>query len=419
MATTVPSATDTSNKCCAIEIARDSGEVLDLRNDWLQLILSSADSGSASPIVLDPSIDMEFHLTMLQHGSGILRPHVTVLRQGGIAKSILVGRIESAPLRVKVGYKSLSSPPVRVLTLTHGGMLGEDSQENAAALVDSVQKCLSNREADVAFFYGMETDSTFYRAVRNAGSWSTRDYNPAVMRRWRIPLPASYEQLYRQRSSNTRHNLKRYSKRLRETFKDQLAVRTYQHASEVEALLSDTEVIAAKTYQRGLGVGFAETELTRQLMMLAARRGWLRAYILYAGSRPIAFWNGFLYHRTLFTGSTGYDPDLGDLRPGTFLLERMLEELCAEKTADNVDFGFGDAQYKRDWCDHEHFQVSQYLFAPTLGGLCLNVAYNSLCGASRTIRAIADRTGVVPKLKRAWRHRRAESLVKKPCQDVK
>lgn len=396
-----------SNNSCVIEIARDPGEVLALRDEWHRLILSSADLQSPRTTTLDPSVDLDFHLTMVQHDSGILRPHVTVLSRGGVAQSILVGRIEKRPLQVTVGYKRLSSPPIRILTLTHGGMLGEDSEENSSALVDSVQKCLRDREADAAWFYGMELDSPFYRAVRNAGGWSTRDYCPAVMRRWRIRLPASYEELYRQRSTNTRHNLKRYAKRLRDALGDQLRVRSFRNASDVETILSDSEAIAAKTYQRGLGVGFAETGITRQITTLAAKQGWLRAHILYAGSKPVAFWNGILYHRTLFTTTTGYDPDLSDLRPGTFLLERMLEQLCDERAADKVDFGFGDAQYKRDWCDQEHFQASQYLFAPTPQGISLNTFYSSLSSASRAARKLLDRTGVVPKLKKAWRNRLA------------
>jgi hypothetical protein len=396
----------TSNEC-EIEIARNSNEIGALRDDWQRMILSSGNLDSPRRVTLDPSVDIDFHLTMVQHGGGILRSHVTVLKRGGFAQSLLVGRVERRPLQVSLGYKRLSTPPIRILTLTHGGMVGEDSEQNAIALVNSVQKCLRDNEADAAWFYGMELDSPFYQAVRNADGWGTRDYCSTVMRRWRIQLPVSYEELYRQRSSNTRHNLKRYSKRLREALGDQLIVRSFRNATDVDTILSDTEAIAAKTYQRGLGVGFAETGITRELMTLAAKQGWLRAHILYAGSKPIAFWNGFLYHRTLYTGSTGFDPELSDLRPGTFLLERLLEQLCDEKAADRVDFGFGDAQYKRDWCDHEHFQVSQYLFAPTIRGMYLNAFHNSLGTASRAIRKVADRSGLVPKLKKAWRNRLA------------
>jgi len=399
---------------CTIETARDFREVIALRDDWQRLSLPSANPRGHRAVALDPSVDIDFHLAVVQSGSEMIRPHVIVLKRGGVAQSILVGRIEKRPLQVALGYKKLSSSSVRILTIIHGGMLGEDSEENASVLVDYVKECLRDHEADVAWFYGMELDSPFYRVVKNAGGWITRDHCPALMRRWRIRLPASYEELYRQRSANTRHNLKRYSKRLHDALGDQLTVRSFRNSSDVETILSDTEAIAAKTYQRGLGVGFLGTDATRQLMTLAASRGWLHAHILYAGSKPAAFWNGLLYQRTFFTWSTGYDPHLSDLRPGTFLLERMLEKLCGEKAADEVDFGFGDAQYKRDWCDHEHFQVSQFLFAPTRQGISLNMFHSSLLGASNVVRKLLERTGAVPKLKKAWRRRVANRPTQQP-----
>lgn len=389
----------------AIETAKDLNGVLALRADWQRIALLSADRRRLHGTALDPAVDIDFYLTVFQPRSEMLRPHVIALKRGGVAETVLVGRVDRRPLQVALGYKKLSSPPVRVLTLIHGGMLGEDSEEHASALVDSIKRSLRDHEADVAWFYGMELDSPFHRVVKNAGGWLTRDHCPAFMPRWRIQLPATYEELYRQRSTNTRHNLKRYSKRLLDAFGDQLTVRSFRNPAEVELILSDTEAIAAKTYQRGLGVGFTDADVMRQRMTLAANRGWLRAHILYVGDKPVAYWNGVLYYRTFFTWTTGYDPDLSHLRPGTFLLQRMLQELCSEKAADVVDFGFGDAQYKRDWCDEEHLQVSLFLFAPSARGMCLNAFHSSLLGASNAARKLLARTDAVAKLKKAWRDR--------------
>jgi hypothetical protein len=397
-----------TNNGYTIETAKEFNDILALRDDWQRMALQSNDRRNQHGIRLDPAVDIDFYLTGVRSGNELLRPHVIVLRRNGVAKTILVGRIDKRPLQVALGYKRLSSFPARLLVLIHGGMLGEDSEENATALVEYVKECLRDQEADVAWFYGMEPDSAFYRVVKATGGWITRDYCPELTRRWRVRLPASYEDLLKQLSTNTRHNLKRYSKRLRDAFGDQLTVRSFRNPSDVETILSDTEAIASKTYQRGLGVGFAETDWMRQHMTLAANRGWLRAHVLYAGSKPVAYWNGILYERTFYTWTTGFDPELSHLRPGSFLLQRMLHELCGERDADEVDFGFGDAQYKRDWCDHEHFQASLFLFAPTLRGTYLSAFHNSLLGASKAARKLLERTGVVARLKKAWRSRLAQ-----------
>jgi CelD/BcsL family acetyltransferase involved in cellulose biosynthesis len=92
----------------------------------------------------------------------------------------------------------------------------------------------------------------------------------------------------------------------------------------LDHLFHDVEEIARKTYQRGLGVGFADTTRMRQRLELAARKGWLRAYLLYLGERPCAFWIGMLYGDTFVSDYTGYDPDLRQFSPGIGLVMRMI-----------------------------------------------------------------------------------------------
>lgn len=378
----------------SIELAQTVSQVSALRDEWQDL-------------PLDPNGDLDFYLTVVQSHKEILRPHVVVLREAGKAKSIILGRIEEKPLIVPVGYKKLSTRPVRFLMLIHGGMLGEDSEQSARSIVDSIQQTLRKGEADVAWFYGLDTASELYRVSRAAGSVFTKDLFPSQLQRWRGRLPGSYESLLRQLSANTRHNLKRYSKRLQQAFAGQLEVRSYRSSSDLNKILADTEEIASKTYHRGMGVGFVNNDETRKLMALAANQGWLRAHVLYIAGSPAAFWNGFLYRRTFFTWTTGYSPEVADYRPGTFLLQKMFEELCNEGAADEVDFGFGDAQYKRDWCDHEQVQASFLLFAPNLKSVALNCFRTPLIAASSTARDLLARAGALQTFKKRWRERLA------------
>lgn len=378
----------------SVELAQTESQVRELRDEW-----------QSFPV--DPNGDLDFYLTVVDSHKEIVRPHVVVLREAGQAKSLVLGRIEEKPLAVPLGYKKLSTRPVRFLMLIHGGVLGEDSEQAASLIVDSIQETLRTGEADIAWFYGLDSGSALYRAAKQAGSLFTSDYFPSQLRRWRGRLPGSYEELLRQLSANTRHNLKRYSKRLQQAFTGQLEVRSFRDSGDLNKILADTEEIASKTYHRGLGVGFINSDETRKLTALAVRQGWFRAHILYVAGKPAAFWNGFLYRRTFFTWTTGYSPELADYRPGTFLLQKMFQELCAEGVADQVDFGFGDAQYKRDWCDHEELQESFLLFAPNLKGIALNSFRTPLIAASNAARNLLARTGALQTLKKMWRERLA------------
>jgi CelD/BcsL family acetyltransferase involved in cellulose biosynthesis len=170
-------------------------------------------------------------------------------------------------------------------------------------------------------------------------------------------------------------------------------------------IFRDCETIAAKSYHRGLGVGFFDDEPTRELFSLAAAQGWLRSYILYIDGRPSAFWNGFLYRNTFVIRDTAYESGLSELRPGLYLLQRLVEDLCACGSVRELDFGTGSAQYKRDMCEASRLSVSKYLFAPTLKGIFINALRTPPLALSVTAKWVLTRSGFFEKVRRVWRSR--------------
>jgi len=376
----------------SVEVARTPSAVAALRHSWRHL-------------PRNPNADVDYYLAVLASRKEILRPHVVVLKQDGAVRSILVGRIERTAVEVGLGYKKLRLSNVRCLTLIYSGMLGDDSEETALANVKSVMSSLKAGEADIAWFNHVRTGSAVYHAAVKGQNFLSRDHFPVMNQHWRLRLPATYEALHQRLSSNTRHNVKRYSKRLLDTFKDRLTVKSFRNCSEVEQTLKDTEAIASKSYHRGLGAGFVNNTETQRIWSLAAREDWLRAYLLYIDEKPVAFWNGLLYGKTFFTGTTGFDSAFGEYRPGIFLLRKMVEDLCQENVADAIDFGFGDAQYKRDWCDENWQEASIFLFSPTFKGALLNATRTPLLALSKSAQHILAHVGLLARVKRLWRDR--------------
>jgi hypothetical protein len=377
-----------------IEVARDTQQVLARRRDWERLSQY-------------PDSDVDFFLAAIQTDEAALRPHVISVRDKNGVSSVLMARLEKRALPLKLGYVNLPSPRLRLLTTVHGGLLGDQNAPNMNLLLNAIVDALKSGEADAACFHGLEHGNALHQALENAGSFWTRDAHPVPLQRWRVRLPKTYDEFLRSRSSNTRHNVKRYSKRFIEAFQGQWAIRSFSAPDEVEAMLADTEAVAQNTYHRGLGVGFIINEQTRAISLLSAQKRWLRAHILYVNGKPCAFWNGWLYGRTFFTWTTGFDPTLNDSRPGMFLLQHMFRELCAEGCVDEVDFGLGDAQYKRDWCDFHCKQVSQLLFARSFKSTSFNLLRRPLVAASATAESVLGHTTAVQKLKKAWRDRSA------------
>ena len=122
-------------------------------------------------------------------------------------------------------------------------------------------------------------------------------------------------------------------------------------------------------------------------------RGWFRAYVLYVDDEPCAFWMGFGYRGVFRTGLTGYDPAYAEYHVGTFVLMRMLDDLAREDGFHTVDYGFGDAEYKRTFGTDSWQEADVFVFARTARGIWLNLARTSIAGLDRASRSVAGSLG--------------------------
>ena len=149
-----------------------------------------------------------------------------------------------------------------------------------------------------------------------------------------------------------------------------------------------------------------DTPDVRMRLELAARKGWLRAYCLYVGDRPYAFWIGMLYNDSFVSEYLGYDPGLRHLSPGMVLIMRVIEGLCDRAHGDvvrEVDFGLGHAEYKAALCTKNWVEATVHIFSPTLRGLIVKSMRTAARLADVAGRRILAHTCVFPRLKRVWR----------------
>lgn len=377
-----------------IEVARTVGEVEALREAW-----------EAMPSRIDA--DFDFFLQFMRiHSDFVLRPHVIALKKGDRVSTIVPGRLERQSLKVRIGYKHLTLSAVNQITIV-GHILGEDTKEAAAEAIKSIQTSLRRGEADVAFFHHVDSEKHLHRIIESVGGPLTRDYFKESEESWRTQIPSSYDDFLKGRSSNTRYNIKRYSKRLLQASPGKVQHKIFQDIRDIEVVFSDCEKIAEKSYQRGIGVGFANNEATRQLFTMAAVRGWLRSYILYIDGRARAFWNGFLHQGTFVIWDTAYDAELSELRPGMYLLQKLIEDLCTGRLARELDFGPGPAQYKREMSDSARLRVSEFLFAPTVKGISANALRTPPLALSWAAKWVLKQSGFFDKVRKVVRSRAA------------
>jgi hypothetical protein len=376
-----------------VRTARSAEEVEALRAVWDQFERDVVNA------------DIDYHLMVVDRRPMTLRHHVLLLEQDGAPSTLVVGRVGDVRLPARLGYKTVSRPRVRALTVSYGGVLGRDDEETAGAVVEEIVAALRRGEADVARLRTLKVGSPLHRAARSSPGLLSRDLLATATRHWRARLEGSYEDYLGRRSAKTRANLRRYGRKFEAAFPDAIELRSFRDPADLDRLLEDTRAVYEGTYHRALGVGFSDSGLEREVTTLALARGWFRGFVLYVNEKPCAFWHGIRYGRVFSTGPTGYDPTFGTHRVGTYLLGRMVEELCGEEGLDWIDFGFGDAEYKQHFGDESWLEEDVLVWARRPRPIRLNATRTALLAADRAARSILRRRQLLARARRLWRAR--------------
>jgi CelD/BcsL family acetyltransferase involved in cellulose biosynthesis len=371
------------------EVARSFEEVEELRPAWERLQNDHLTS------------DIDFVLTYCRHTPGVVRPHAVVLEDGGEPVALAAGRIEEIQLPARLGYKAILNTRLRVLTVVYGGLLGNGG--HLPELLASVGRSVAGERLDLLRFRMLERGSAQHAALATRAPAVRRQRFATRMRHWHATLPGSLDEFLARRSRRRRETVRRYSRRLEKTYGDDARVEVVRDAAGLERLFADTKLIHRETYQHILGVGFSDERVQRRLAELAAERGWFRGYVLYLRDKPVAFWHGNTYRGSFGVTATGFDPAYAEDRPGTYLLMRALEDLAAEGTTQRVDFGFGDAEYKRHFGDDFVEEQDIAVFEPRAKLIAVNALHSALGGATAGARAVAAGTGALGNVRKQRR----------------
>jgi CelD/BcsL family acetyltransferase involved in cellulose biosynthesis len=94
-----------------------------------------------------------------------------------------------------------------------------------------------------------------------------------------------------------------------------------------------------------------------------ARRGLLRSYVLYGANAPCALVLGYQFGDVFHYAEIAYDQTFGRFSPGTALLYLLIEDLTGHRSPRLVNFGIGDAGYKREF-SNIHAEDASVLLLP-------------------------------------------------------
>jgi hypothetical protein len=384
---------DSSENLGTVRIVRTVQELEELRDIWN--LWSD-----------NPDADVDLYLALARCRPDFVRPHVMVVYRRGRPDCMLIGRLERCQLKLRVGYATIFEPKISQLFFVPGGFVGNRSEANSHLLARALRRCLQRGEADGAELAQQAKDSNLCKAAESKfGVFSSGHFTPLHEHRW-VELPGSFKEFLQSLSRKNRHELRRHEKKLAEDFAGRTQIRCYRRENEVNELAGEVEKVAAKTYQRALGVGFRPDVEVLESLRTTARQGGLRGCVLYVDDEPSAFFIGKHYKNTFHGNYMGFDPKFGKYSPGLLVLMHSIEECFdSDMRATKFDLGWGDRQYKRIVCNQSRQDGPLFLYALSWNGLKLNFLRSIVSFLDVEARKALAKSTFFQKAKKLWQSR--------------
>jgi len=219
---------------------------------------------------------------------------------------------------------------------------------------------------------------------------------------------SSFEEYLHRLPPQHRHEIQRKLRRYLRASGGAIELGCCSTPQDARTFYALARALSAKTYQdRLLGLGLPDTATFRAELHEHAARGMMRGYLLFHREQPIAFGYCAGVGDCLRFFFTGYDPAFADWSPGIILVHEMLRSIAGEGRFTLVDFGSGEAQYKRLFATGSRLCATIFFFWPSPGHLIKVLAHRGCIAASDGCAAAADRLGIKARLKRLLRARAA------------
>lgn len=358
-----------------------------------------------------PDADYDSYSLVVAARHEVVSPYVLAVRENGRLKAILIGRLEKSLVPVTFGYFQLAKLAIRRIVFLHRGFLGEAELGCADALIGQLMSDLKRDVADCVLFEHLETSSDLHHLAGCRPNFFCRDRFVESRVRWKAAVPVSLEKYLNGRSQSQRWQLRRAMRTFENGRANRIGYDIFRTREDAPAFRAAVDRIVSKTYQTGLGVGFKNSTEDRRRMELSAEKGWLKGYTVSLDGEPVAFCSGRLYNGTMYGEWTGYDSAFKELEPGTVVFLKMVEDLCRSGVRE-IDFGPGDASYKRRLGDRTVSERPTTIFAPTSRGVVLNCFMSIEVLTNRLAKYVARKIKFSDAIKRFWRNRKLRALRK-------
>lgn len=322
-------------------------------------------------------------------------PAILEMKDYSGCRGLIIARRERMRVTRRIGYLTLKTPYLDTLIVVYGGLLGEVAHD---ALERNLLTVLSGPDACEHVMLNMLPTHTdlYARLARRAGVLAQP---PAP--HWMQELQDSFERTMARHSGKHRRRLRWEHRKLEDQFNGQLEYVLYTKAEVLDKVLTLCEQIAAQTYHAKVGTSVSKNDLWRAQLSCSAAAEQMRAHFLIGDSRPIAFVLGWNEHKRFHVVAMAHLAEYSQYSPGKHLLLRAIERACEDRMA-WVDYGFGDAEYKRIYATHNWTEATVHIYG---GGFRARLAYVldvMVTSVDNMAKRLAG-TSISSRIKRIWR----------------
>jgi CelD/BcsL family acetyltransferase involved in cellulose biosynthesis len=353
-----------------------------------------------------PHLQQQPDWLTLQHGEPgeeAREPMAVLLFEADRVVGVAPLLVRSSSWPCRIGYREVVRFPLRIGELC-GTTLMASSPDAQEALLAGLGEA---GHPDMVELENIDTASSLYRQLHQSPSvrryfWPHQAAPETTHRILR--LQDSHEQLLREMSSGVRKETQRLLRRLQAELGGAPSLVRVDRRAQVDPFSEHAERVSARSWQgRKLGKTLRATPARRERLAAQADRGWLRSYVLMGGAEPLAMVIGFQHAGTYYYETPAYDEAWAQFAPGRVLLHLLIADLFEHDRPAVLDFGHGDADYKR-WFSNEAYQDAnvQLLRKSRHVGVA-RVCHGAFDALGNGVRAGLDRFGMRNRVRRSLR----------------
>ncbi|MFZ3103382.1 MAG: GNAT family N-acetyltransferase [Smithella sp.] len=349
-----------------------------------------------------PNNDFAQYQIVCRLRKDFVSPHVSIVERDSDKCTLLIARIERTSFSPSIGYFKPIRISIKSLMILYQGLLGNADEEICQQLISHLQSFLKSKQVDVVTFHLLPEDSPLLKVLKVDCSRRWCEETAKWTAHWTMKLPEQPGFLLKNMRSKHRSWINSRQKKLESAYPGKVSWQWISSFDDIAEITARLEVVAASTYQRGLGAGFVDDEEHRQRYRLFADRGQLRVQLVGIEGKVKAFWIGIVYKGVFHSSATSYDPDFRSYELGSLMFIAMTDELVREGVF-KIDFGLGDAFYKERFGDQNWRETTVHLFAPNFKGILLRSTLSASTCIDNILRRILQKTGLLGRVKTGLR----------------